>query len=140
MRSDPIKVMEAVDKQDVKKLLDVLQHNLAFKNKTVAEAHKDVQIVDIIKNYVVAKGIPFGWTVVDSRETLLDDVKIFLQNKSDVFDYLLLGQDLYNVISVIIDSEMKDIKCDCGHFNEKGNILAGELLLPEVERMLKNVK
>lgn len=139
MRSDPKRVMAAVDNQDIKKLLDILQYNLAFKNKTVAAAHKDVQIVDIIKNYVVAKGIPFGWIVVDGRETLLDNVKLFVQNKSDVFDYLLLGQDVYSILSVIIDHDMKDIKCDCGHFNEKGNTLAGELLLPEVERMIKNV-
>lgn len=141
MRSDPIKVMEAVDKQDVKKLLDILSYNLAFKNKTVAQAHKDVQIIDIIKNLVTAKNIPFGWLVVDNRNNLLEEVKMFIENRSDVFDYLLLGQDLHSIISVIMDDDIfLNLKCGCGHFNKEGNILAGELLLPEVERTLKNVR
>jgi len=140
-RTDPEEVMETVDDHDVKKLRDILSYNLAFKNKTTAQAHKDIQIVDIIKNLVTAKDIPFGWFVIDNRNNLLENAKLFIQNKSDVFDYLLLGQDLYSIIDAVIDeTDTEHLKCGCGHFNKKGNILAGELLLPEVERTLNNVR
>lgn len=136
-------VVKEMDKADINKAIENAEYQTAFQNKNVATAFKDIQNIDIIKNYVQAKNIPFAWILVDSRVKYLSECKFLLDGKTDLFDYMLLGTDVKDVLNGLLSAEgktVKDVECDCGHLNQEGNKLAADILLPEVEKVLNGNK
>ena len=127
-------------KKDVTKLMDKLDFDLAFSNKNVASAFRDFQYLDIIKNLIVSKGIPFGWFLMDPRDKLLRNCQALLNNKTDIFDYQMVESSVGDLIEALISVEggdIDDLKCGCKHWNEEGSRYVAQLLTEPVRRIIE---
>lgn len=134
---------QAVPPSEIDAAFNAAEYQLAFQNKTMAVAFEDMQIVDIIKNMICSKNIPFAWTLIDSRYQYLEELKEIFNNKSDVFDYMLLGESVNNVIQSNLQAEqdtrsLRDLQCECHHYNSDGHQYVANILYPHVDTVIKN--
>jgi hypothetical protein len=121
------------------------QYNLAYKNSSVLEMHKDLTCIEAIRNTVKNSGVPFRWMLIDNRLEELHYLQYVTNGITDIFKDMLFSTPLQALVTGNRLSKhrdiAKDIICNCGHFNEKGNWkLAEEFVGPAVVNVLNKIE
>lgn len=121
------------------------QHNLAYKNSSVLEMHKDLTCIEAMRNTVKNAGVPFRWMLVDNRMEELHYLQYATSGLTDIFKYMLLSTPVQALVTgnrvAAHDDIDKNIICSCGHFNEKGNTkVAEEIVAPAIQKILNKSK
>jgi UDP-glucose 6-dehydrogenase len=121
------------------------QYNLAYRNSSVLEMHKDLTCIEAIRNTVINSNIPFRWMLIDNRLEELHYLQYMTHGITDIFKYMLFSTPLQALITgkrlSRHDDIPKDLVCKCGHFNEQGNKkLADELVGPAVKNLLNKLE
>lgn len=132
---------QQVDKITLRGAAQAAEYLLGVESKTVKSAFQDMQIIQMIKNFIDAKGIPFTWFVFDIRSEFIK--KIQQVYKTDIFNQMLFKRGITELLAYeltgTIDPQMGHVRhllCECQHYNEDGSMMIAEKLYPHVKRIL----
>jgi len=134
---------------DLKSTIDGAQmsakHSLAYKNSSVLEMQNDLTCIEAMRNTITNAGVPFRWMLIDNRTEELHYLQYTTSGLTDIFKYMLFSTPIQALVTgnrLATHSDIsKDIICECGHFNEKGNTkVAEELVAPAIQKLLNKSK
>lgn len=134
------------DMPDNTKLVqDGAKYELGYKNGSVLAMHNDLTCIEAIRNTIKNTGTMFKWMLIDNRVTELHYLQYATDGITDIFKDMLFTTPLQALITGKRNYRHrdidKDIICECGHFNEKGNkFLAEEFITPAVKNVLTELK
>lgn len=95
-------------------MLEQFTNTHSYTSNSPLEFFNHITYIDCIKNIVKSNHVNFAWQVVNSNDTDLAICKKFTENNTDLFDYFLGIVDNCNTLT-------QDLKCSCGHLNQKGH-------------------
>lgn len=130
---------------NTKNVQEGAKYGLGYKNSSVLEMHNDLTCIEAIRNTIKNAGVPFRWMLVDNRILELHYLQYTTHGLTDIFKDMLFTTPIQSLVTGKISSGHgdidKEIVCECGHFNEKGNKkIAEEFITPAVKNVLTKLK
>lgn len=129
-----------LDRMMLERSVDKAEFDIAIESKNMYSAFQDLVIIQGIRNIISGKNIPFAWMLVDTRRPYLRALPEIYGGCSDIFDSLIFGDSAMEIILEHLGksdiSELNYLRCECHHLNREGNIILGELLVPEIRRII----